>query len=293
MTERKFGLIQAYIAVILMGIGITVIQTLPIPSQTLVWYRVAIAAPGLALYAILSKQSLHVPRALRSALFWTALLTGVHWISLFIAIKLSTVAIGMISFYSFPIFTTLFEAGLQRRKPQTRDLSISILILFGVILLTPITGASLELLPGVLMGLLSGILWAGRMVLIRHRLRSVSGLATMFWSMVILIICLSPFLIHSLPPWKWDGSVIRGVIFLGLFVTAFCHTVLLASLRHISATLVGQIAPIQIVSASLAGWLFLQEPLTFRIIAGGLLIASTGFIVAKFFKEPATQNSSS
>ncbi|MDF3127615.1 DMT family transporter [Kiritimatiellaeota bacterium B1221] len=287
MNERKLGLTQAYISVILMGIGITVIQTLPIPAQTLVWYRVAIAAPGLALYALLSKQPLYVPRNMRNSLFWAALLTGGHWVTLFISITMSTVAIGMISFYCFPVFTTLFEAALQRRKPAARDLGVAALVLVGVTLLTPITGASIELLPGVLIGVFSGILWAGRMVVIRHRLKEISGLATMFWSMVVMMVFLSPFLIQAPPPWQWEGSVIRGVLFLGLFVTAFCHTLLLSSLRHISATLVGQISPIQIVSASLAGWLFLKEPLTLRILAGGLLIACTGFVVARFFKEPS------
>lgn len=200
MNERKLGLSQAYIAVILMGAGITVIQTLPIPAQTLVWYRVAIAAPGLALYALLSRQSLKVAKPYRLPLIWTALLTGGHWVTLFISIHLSSVAIGMISFYSFPISTTVFEAALQRRKPEMRDLTISILILIGVILLTPLTGASKDLLPGVLMGILSGVLWAGRMVLIRHQLRAVSGLTTMFWSMIVMMVALSPFLTNSTPP---------------------------------------------------------------------------------------------
>lgn len=286
MKPRNLGLSQAYSAVVLMGIGITVIQTIPLPPQTLVWYRVCIALPALGLFALLTRQRLRVDRAHWLPLFWVSLLTGIHWVSLFISITFSTVAIGMISFYSFPIFSTLMEAALQKRKPLTRDVVISIITFCGVILLTPLTGASMEYLPGVLAGLLAAILWAGRIVIIHHCLRPVSGLQMMFWSMAIMLPLLSPALYKSPPPWQWEFATFRGVLILGLFVTAFCHTLLLSSLRHISATLVGQISPVQIVSASIAGWLFLHEPLTPRILIGGLLIASTGLMAALWFKNP-------
>jgi len=285
MTSRQIGLLQGYSAVIFMGAGITIIQTLPIPSPTLVWYRVAIALPVLCLYAFVRKTSLHISRAYWKPLFFTGLLTGTHWISLFLSIKLSTVALGMISFYTFPVFTTLLEAGVQKRKPLTRDLLVTLITLAGVILLTPLTGASAEFLPGLLLGILSATLWAGRTVLIHHTLKELPSLTTMIWSLGIVLLFLSPTTLKAPAIWNWDPGVIKGTLFLGLFVTAFCHTLILSSLRRISATLLGQIAPVQIVSASITGWYFLKEPLTPRIIIGGSLIAFTGLIAATFFKE--------
>jgi|GEM_PF-2009300 len=289
MTSRQIGLLQGYIAVICMGAGITIIQTLPIPAPTLVWYRVVIALPGLYLYALISKTTLRVPREYWKAIFFAGLLTGMHWISLFISIKLSTVALGMISFYTFPVFITLLEAWVQKRKPLARDLIVALITLAGVILLTPLTGASTERLPGVLVGILSASLWAGRTVLVHHKLKELPSLATMIWSLVIILFLLSPSLMNAPALWNWEPTVIKGTLFLGLFVTAFCHTLVLSCLRHISGTLMGQIAPIQIVIASIVGWHFLHEPLTPRIIIGGGLIAFTGLIAATFFTEkPST-----
>ncbi|WFB37678.1 DMT family transporter [Kiritimatiellota bacterium B12222] len=289
MNARRRGLIQAYIAVIFMGAGITVVQTIPLPPPTLVWYRVAVALPGLLLYALIRKSPLAVPKRLWPSVIAVGLLTGLHWISLFFAITYSTVALGMISFYTFPVFATLLEAFIQKRKPLTRDLIVTVITLGGVILLTPLTGASKDYLPGVFIGMLSATLWAGRVVLVHHRLKELPGISTMLWSLTVIVLGLSPLTLQAPPPWQWQASTLYGVLFLGLFVTALCHTILLSSLRNISATLMGQISPVQIVSASIVGWLALQEPLTPRIIIGGSLIAFTGLIAAKFFTDkPAT-----
>lgn len=291
MTSRQKGLLLGYTAMICMGAGITIIQTLPIPSPTLVWYRVVIALPGLCLYAVISKTSLMVARRYWKHICFAGILTGIHWVSLFISIKLSTVALGMISFYTFPVFTTLLEAWIQKRKPLARDLVVAFITLAGVILLTPLTGASVELLPGVMVGILSAILWAGRTVLIHHTLKELPSLTTMIWSLVVILFLLSPTLLEAPPIWIWEPAVIKGTLFLGLFVTAFCHTLALSCLRHISATLMGQIGPIQIVVASVVGWYWLQEPLTPRIIIGGSLIAFTGLLAAAFFKDkPSSSN---
>ncbi|MGA0369851.1 MAG: EamA family transporter, partial [Kiritimatiellia bacterium] len=162
MSLRRRGLLQAYTSVILMGIGITVVQTIDLPPQTQVWYRVITALPGLLLFALLSGQSLRLELRFRRPLFAAALLTACHWIALFFSITMSTVAAGMISFFSYPVFSTLFEAVLQKRKPFRKDVVISGLSFLGVLLLTPLTGASLEMLPGVCVGVVSAVFWAAR-----------------------------------------------------------------------------------------------------------------------------------
>lgn len=264
-----------------MGIGITVVQAIPVDSTSLVFYRCLIAAPLILLIVYLRKASLVIHPGHRIALLSIGLLTGAHWIALFISIKLGTVALAMISLYTYPVFSTLIEAAAQRRRPRKVDLSLAALTLIGVSLLTPLTGAPENLLLPVLVGILSAVFWSSRIVLIHHRMRGYDSGSLMVWNLLIVAIALLPVAILRSNPLEWDGWTLTKIIFLGIFVTAFCHTLVLMSLRHISATLFSQIGPIQVLTAALAGWLFLNEEVTLRLIIGGLAISVAGFAASR------------
>lgn len=285
MTPHAKGLGLGYVSLVLMGFGITVIQVTPLHPATLVFYRCVVAAPLLWLLMAARGTSQSILPHDRSKMLAVGILTGAHWITLFISMRLSTVALGMISFYTFPVFATLIEAAVQKRKPRGVDLVMAVLMLAGVSLLTPITNASPEMLPAVLVGILSAVLWAGRLVLIHHSLRAYPGECVMFWNLVVVGAILLPAAFLDAGPLHWSMETFLKVAFLGLFVTGLCHTLLLMSLRHISATLLSQIGPIQVVAAALAGWALIGEPLTFRIVFGGALVSLAGFAASWTHRE--------
>jgi drug/metabolite transporter (DMT)-like permease len=275
-SSHNKGVLLAYASLIGMGTGITVVQAIPVDSVALVFYRCLIAAPVMWLIVRWRAVSLRIRPEERSPLLAICALTGLHWTSLFISIRLGTVALAMVSLYTYPIFSTLIEAFVQKRKARPIDLALAALTLLGVILLTPLSGAPMEFLMPVLIGIFSALCWSGRLVMIHHSMRAYDSGSLMFWNLVTIGLVLLPVAMARSQPLDWDGVTLIKIIFLGVFVTALCHTVVLMSLRHISATLFSQIGPIQIVAAAIAGWLFLGEAVTPRLAVGGLTISLAG-----------------
>jgi len=276
MTAHAKGLSIAYSAFIMMSIGITVVQVIPMNAVTMVFYRCAIAAPFLWLVLRARGDSLFIEPQDRMAAFWIGFLTGAHWIALFASITLGTVAVAMISLYCYPIFSTLIEAFVQKRNPRTVDLAICAITLVGVALLTPVMGAPEHLLPSVAFGIISAVFWSGRIVLVHHRMRRYNSASLMLWSLLIISILLLPSAFIPVEPGAWSGATVMKLLFLGIFVTGLCHTLLLVALRYISATLLGQVGPVQIAASALAAWAFLDEPLTLRMIIGGAVVCLAG-----------------
>jgi uncharacterized membrane protein len=64
---------------------------------------------------------------------WLALsgsILGVHWIAFFQAIQVSTVAIGLLSFASYPLFTTLLEPLFFREPLRVRNVIAALIVIF-------------------------------------------------------------------------------------------------------------------------------------------------------------------
>ena len=80
------------------------------PSEVIIWFRSAFAMIFLYGFCKYKKISLtvgnlktHIP------LFISSLFMAVHWVTYFYALKLSNVALGMLSLYTFPVITALLE----------------------------------------------------------------------------------------------------------------------------------------------------------------------------------------
>jgi drug/metabolite transporter (DMT)-like permease len=282
------GVFLGYAALIGMGLGITVVQAIPVDPTALVFYRCLVAAPVMWVIMRFRSVSWQIRAEDWLPLVLIALMTGMHWISLFISIRLGTVALAMVSLYTYPIFSTLIEALVQRRRPRPVDLALAFLTLLGVILLTPLSGAPPGFLWPVLVGIFSAVCWSGRLVMIHHRMRAYDSGSLMFWNLLIIGLLLLPVGVLRSQPLDWDVLTIGKVLFLGVFVTALCHTLVLMSLRHISATLFSQIGPVQILAAAVAGWIFLGESVTPRLIAGGLAISLAGLAASWTHRLPRT-----
>src|SRR6185369_14408317 len=78
----------------------------------------------------------------------------------FQSINISSVAIGLLSFSSFPLFTAAFEPLLLRQRLRGAELAGALLVLPGVYLLVPSVSLSDTTTQGVLWGVLAGATFA-------------------------------------------------------------------------------------------------------------------------------------
>ncbi len=229
--------------------------------------------------------------AIRKAIFfnnyreWAWLMVSgtvlaVHWIAFFQAIQVSTVAIGLLSFSSYPLFTTFLEPLFFREQLRSRNIFAVLLVICGLALMTTSNNEdsnviiSGSVVQGVLWGLASGLGFAVLTLLNRGHVRNHSPLLLTCWQ--------NGFAALVILPWSWSESWDLsgkdwGLLFiLGVVCTVGGHTLLINGLRHVRAQVVSLlIAGMEPVFAILFALFLLGETPSGQTLLGGVLIVGT------------------
>ena len=74
---------------------------------------------------------------------------ALHWLSFFAAIQVSTVAVGLLGFASFPLFTLLAERVFLARRLRRREGVTALLVTAGLALLVPELSLANPVVPGL------------------------------------------------------------------------------------------------------------------------------------------------
>jgi drug/metabolite transporter (DMT)-like permease len=141
MHERlkpQRGVVFANIAVLFFGLA-GVLGKLSVLSAPLIVFGRAFFA-GLVLLVVCWFQHFSLrPKRSRDGflLLGQGVLLALHWMAFFQAIAVSTVAIGLLSFSSFPLFTAALEPLLLHQRPSRVQIVAAFLILGGIYLLVP------------------------------------------------------------------------------------------------------------------------------------------------------------
>ena len=138
-----------------------------LPTPIIIWWRSILAAVLLFVFCIYKGIDLKVKNKKdRLTFFIAALLMGGHWITYFYALKLSNVAIGMISLFTFPIIIALLEPFFSKTKLDPIHIVLGIMVLLGIYILAPEFSLESSQLQGVLFGVLSAICYALRILIL-------------------------------------------------------------------------------------------------------------------------------
>jgi len=254
------------------------------PTPVLVWWRSIIALIILYGYCRYKKISLKLHHKKDwSTFILSALFMGAHWITYFYALKLSNVALGMLSLYTYPIMTALLEPLFSKTKIDPIHILLGILVLFGIYVLAPEFNIENQYIKGILLGLLSALCYALRTLIIKQHVANYNGTMLMTYQLLILTIVLAPTLT------LFDTSNITTqfpyVILLGILTTAIGHTMLLHSLKYFKVSTASIISSMLPIYGIIIAYFFLGEIPTWQTFFGGLLILSTVVIESIRFRK--------
>lgn len=214
---------------------------------------------------------------------WLALsgsILGVHWIAFFQAIQVSTVAIGLLSFASYPLFTTLLEPLFFREPLRGRNVFAALIVICGLALMatsssddsnTIISGSVFH---GILWGLMAGFGFAVLTLLNRGHVRKHSALLITCWQNGFAALVILPWSLSE--SWILSGKELGLLFLLGVVCTVGGHTLLINGLRHVRAQVASLlIAGLEPVFAILFALFLLGEVPSLQTLLGGVLIIST------------------
>ena len=272
------ALVALHAAVALFGFAGLFGKWLALSPVAIVLGRTAIAALALGILW------LRAPERARFdvRLIGNGVLLALHWLSFFAAIQVSTVAVGLLGFASFPLFTLLAERVFLARKLRRREALTALLVTIGLVMLVPELSMSNPTVRGLGLGIVSGFTFALLAVMNRRWVGSRTASDIAFWQNLLAALTLVPFAMAA--PWEIGVIGAREImllIVLGLFCTALAHTLFISGLAVATAHTASVIAALEPVYGIVLALLFLGEVPSPRTILGGMLIVAAAVIATR------------
>ena len=199
-------------------------------------------------------------------------LLALHWVTYFHSMQVSSIAVGVIALYTFPIITVFLEPLFHGERPHIKDVISAFTVLFGIYLLVPEFSLSNETTLGILWGVLSALFFALRNIIQGHYFKEYTARHSLFYQTLVTFIVLLPFSFEVIPAVttiQWGQLLILGVFF-----TAVPHTLFAFSLLNLKAKTVSLVACVQVVYATIFAALLLSEWPQLSTAVGGLVVVS-------------------
>lgn len=283
MKQKKY-LFMTNTAVLLFGMAGLFARLINLPAIEITFARVFFSSMTLFLLSFITKQNIKIKNKKHLLLLIGAgLILAIHWWSFLYAIQISSVAIGTITFSSFPLFIIFLEIVFLHEKLHSKDILFCLLILLGVFITVPAFSLENQSFQGIIKGMISAFSYALLTLMNRYFSNIYSSITISLYEQSSAAVVLLPtlFIIQTVP----TLTEIGGLIFLGVVTTALAHTLFISSLKQIPAYLAGIISSLETVySIVLAIILFQEFPAT-REILGAIIIITTVIMAQLKYKK--------
>lgn len=270
-TPRAIALWQLAAAVFLSSLTALFAKLIHLPVVDIIFWRSIVAACALWAFLTLTGSPIRLAER-REYLFFlgSGTLLAAHWLTYFHSIQVSTVAVGIISLYTYPIISIILEPFFDRQHHRLSDLLIGVIVFVGVALMAPRFELSNATTKGICWGIFSASIYAVRNLMIRRHVRHYPAPTVMLYQVTATALVLLP--IMSTRFQIYDGPTTGKLVLLGVMFTAVHHTLFAAVLKQFTVKTASVIASIQPVVAGTFAWLILGEVPTWRVAVGGCVV---------------------
>ncbi|QYD73570.1 DMT family transporter [Paraburkholderia edwinii] len=280
--NHTLGLAQIHFAVLLAGCAGLFAKLLTVSAAQLTAGRTVFGSMALLAFALITGKSLRLAtRKDAAALALSGVILALHWFSFFHSIQVSTVAIGLLSFSTFPLFTTFLEPLVFGERIRREDMVTAFVVTLGLALVTPSLDFSNHLTQGVLWGIVSALAYAVLALLSRQYTARYPSACVSFYQQAVAALCIVPFALHAQNPISgtdWLYLIVLGVVF-----TALGQGLVVASLKHLNAQTTSVVFGLEPVYGIALAWLLIGETPALRTALGGVLIC--GAVVLASFRR--------
>lgn len=265
------GALEAHAATLLFGLAGLFGKWVEQPAEVIVFGRVLFAS--LALSLIIRRRRLSLkPQSGFDRLNFLALglLLAFHWTVFFRSIKVSTVAVGLLAYSTFPVFTSFLEPVFLRERFHRETIAAALLCLCGVFLLIPSFEWEQPYFQGVIWGILAGLSFSVLSVANRRLTARYNSLVIAFYQDAGAVFFLTPFVLFTFTLPRLPD--IARLAFLGVVCTALAHSLFIQAMKRITAARAAVISSLEPVYGITLAFFWLKETPGWRTLLGGLII---------------------
>ena len=264
------GILLANLATILMGFTGIFGKLVVADASVISGVRSLFAAAFFGAFLCFKKKKLSdLSLKFLAIMALSGLFLCLHWWAFFHCIRLSSVALGVFTFATFPFLVTLYEStrGGQRLSRCTLFFSCLALLGVGVIVWAEDWNSRFE---AIAIGLLSAAFFACFTIVNKNYVGKRSASELSFFQNFFSVVFLLPFFIpkvHSLRTMDWFWLCVLGVVLTGLLQVLYMN-----SMKFISAKLASTIASLEAFYGVIIALLVLGEKPHIDVWYGGALI---------------------
>ncbi len=286
MLSRTPSLVRIHLAVFLFGFPGLFGKWLALPPVLIVFGRVVFAAATLAAVMAAGRRGFRVgSRRDLLRLLVCGLVLAVHWTVFFQSVQVASVAVGLLAYSSFPVFTAFLEPLLMRERWDPASLIYALLCVLGIGLIVPRFDLSDAVLRGVLWGLLAGLTFAFLTVLNRDLASRHPSLKVAFYQDLFAALFLLPVILPLGLP--LSGRDLALVAVLGVLCTALAHTLFIEGMKRVGARTASVLSALEPVYGILLALVFLKESPSLRTVSGGAIVLATALAATIRARRPA------
>ena len=286
MQKKQYlkNLVQLNFAVLIISTSGTLGRYIDLSVPVIIFLRAFIGGSFLYIFCKWKKLSFKINVKDYKTIFFSGVLMGMHWITYFISLKLSSVAIGMLSVFTYPIITSFLEPLMLNSKFKKSNLLLGLMVLIGIYFLAPEISMKNDQFIAVGFGIFSALCYSIRNIYMKAKSSEYEGSILMVYQLIIVSVLLSPvFYFYDV---NGLGVSLPAIFILALLTTAIGHTLFVYSFRNFSISAASIISGVQPIYGIIIGMIVLGEYPGVRTIIGGSVILGTVLIESvRSFKE--------
>ena len=268
-TTRSLALL--HVAVMLFGLSAVLGRFTALPAVLVAGGRVLCSSALLLGLCLATRTRLALATRRDQALAMGAgAVLAVHWTAFFQSVQMASVAVGTLTYATFPLFVTFLEPLVYREPLRPAAVGRAVLLLAGVLITVPAFSLQNRATAGVVWGMVSSLAY-GVLTLCNRRLsrRYPARLVCLYEQGTAAVLLLPAFF---LVPAVYSPRDLGAVAAIGFVCTALAHTLYVAAQKEVSAQTAGLVSGMETVYGILYALLLLGEAPTLRELAGGALI---------------------
>lgn len=260
-----------HLAVMLFGLAGVIGKFVALPAILVTFGRVFFSSVFLLFITLINKEKIKLNKRKDYFLIAAAgIVMAIHWFTFLQAIQISTVAIGTITFSTFPLFVTFLEPLVYHETLKLKNIVVATIMFIGVLITIPEFSLENQMTLGIIVGLIGALSYAVLCLMNRYFSNHYSGRTICLYEQGVATFVLLPslFLVKT----KITGIDLFAVAFLGIVCTAIAHSIYVSSLKKVKVQTAGIISGMETVYSIIFALILLQEIPGIKELVGGLII---------------------
>jgi drug/metabolite transporter (DMT)-like permease len=234
VVHRK-NLFLLHFVILIFGFTAIIGKLITLPAESIVWYRMLIAAFGIAIYIKLKGKSASVTKRDLLQYLGVGVIIAAHWFTFFQAIKVSNVSITLVSLSSASLFVAFLQPLFFKQKIVWYEVALGALTVFGITLIFNIeTQYSLGIILGLTSALFAALFSLFNTKLVMKKDATLISMYEMLGGVIVFSFYFfftgefdADFFTVSFSDWMW-------LLILGLVCTSFAYVATVQVLKVLS-----------------------------------------------------------